>query len=54
MLYEVITGFVERIEIERLPGLLRVHLMLRQHNLLAPWTRIGVARGTYDQALYVV
>jgi hypothetical protein len=45
-------GFVERIEVERLPGLLRVHLMLRQHNLLAPWTRIGVARGTYDQALY--
>ncbi len=45
-------GFVDRIEVERLPGLLRVHLMLREHDVLAPWSRIGVARGTYDQAVY--
>ena len=45
-------GFVERIEIDQLPGLLRVHLFLRDHDLLAPWSRLNVARGQYDQGRY--
>ncbi|MEK6688539.1 MAG: TonB-dependent receptor plug domain-containing protein [Gemmatimonadota bacterium] len=45
-------GWVDRIEIEQLPGLLRVHLMFREQEVLAPWTRLSVARGTYEQARY--
>jgi hypothetical protein len=45
-------SMIDRIEIERLPGLLRVHLMLRNHNLLAPRTRISIGRGDFDQARY--
>lgn len=45
-------GWVDRIEIEQLPGLLRVHLMFREQDVLAPWTRLSVARGTFEQARY--
>lgn len=45
-------GLIDRIEIEPVPGLLRVHLMLRNHEVLAPRTRVVVARGTQDQARY--
>jgi len=45
-------SMLDRIEIEQLPGLLRVHLMLRSHDLLAPRTRVGIARGEFDQARY--
>lgn len=45
-------GWVDQIEIERLPGLLRVHLMFREQDVLAPWTRLAVGRGTYEQARY--
>ena len=45
-------GLIDRIELEPLPGLLRVHLMLRNHDVLAPRTRLVVARGTQDQARY--
>lgn len=45
-------GMIDRIEVETLPGLLRVHLLLRNHDLLSPRTRVGIARGNYDQARY--
>ena len=45
-------SLLDRIEIERLPGALRVNLMLRNHDLLAPRTRVGIARGEFDQARY--
>jgi hypothetical protein len=45
-------GLIDRIEIEPVPGQLRVHLMLRDHTVLAPRTRVVVARGTQDQARY--
>lgn len=45
-------SMLERIEIDRLPGMLRVNLMLRHHGLLAPRTRVGIARGDFDQARY--
>ena len=45
-------GLIDRIEIEPLPGLLRVHLMYRNHEVLAPRTRVAVAQGTQDQARY--
>lgn len=45
-------GLIDRIEIETLPGKLRVHLMLRNHEVLAPRTRVAVARGDFDQARY--
>jgi len=45
-------GLLDRIEIEQYPGLLRVHLFYRQHNVLAPRTRIAVGRGDFEQARY--
>lgn len=45
-------SLIERIEVERLPGLLRVHLMLRNHELLPPRTRVGIGRGNFEQARY--
>lgn len=45
-------GLIDRIEVERLPGLLRVHLYYRNHDLLSPRTRVAIARGNYDQARY--
>lgn len=45
-------GMLDRIEIETLPGLLRVHLTLRRHDLLAPRTRIAIGRGQFEQARY--
>jgi len=45
-------GFLERVEIEPLPGLLRVHMFLREHGVLAPWSKLTIARGQYDQGRY--
>lgn len=45
-------GFVERVEIEPLPGKVRVHLYLRDHGLLAPWSMLTVSRGQYEQGRY--
>ena len=45
-------GLLDRIEVEQYPGLLRVHLFYHQHNVLAPRTRIAVARGDFEQARY--
>jgi hypothetical protein len=44
--------FLDRIEIERWPGQLRVHLFTRRNNRLASRSRIGVARGDNDFARY--
>jgi hypothetical protein len=46
-------SFLDRVEVERLPGLLRVHLFTRRHDRLPPRTRIGVASGDLDIARYI-
>ena len=45
-------SFLDRIEVERWPGQLRVHLFTRGHDRLAPRSRIAVARGDNDFARY--
>jgi hypothetical protein len=45
-------SFLERIEVERWPGQLRVYLFTRRHDRLAPRSRIGIARGDNDFARY--
>jgi len=45
-------SFLDRIEVERWPGLLRVHLFTRRHDRLAPRSRIAIARGDGDFARY--
>ena len=45
-------SFLDRIEVERWPGLLRVHLFTRRHDRRAPRSRIGIARGDRDFARY--
>lgn len=45
-------SFLDRVEIERWPGLLRVYLFTRNHDRLAARTRVGFARGTNDFARY--
>jgi TonB-dependent receptor-like protein len=45
-------SFLERIEVERWPGQIRVYLFSRQHDLLAPRSRIAVARGDNNFARY--
>jgi len=44
------TSFLERVEVERWPGLLRVYLFTRRHDRVAPRTWIGIARGDRDHA----
>jgi hypothetical protein len=44
----------DRIEIERWPGLLRVHLFTRRHDRKSPGSRIGIASGDQQIARYVV
>jgi TonB-dependent Receptor Plug Domain len=46
------TSFLDRVEVERWPGLLRVHLFTRRQDRLAPRTRIAIARGDRDFARY--
>ncbi len=46
------TSFLDRVEVERWPGLLRVHLFTRRQDRLAPRSRIAVARGDRDFARY--
>ncbi len=43
---------LDRIEVERWPGLIRVHLFTRQHDRRAPRSRIAIARGDGDFARY--
>jgi hypothetical protein len=45
-------SFLDRIEVERWPGLLRIYLVTRQHDRLAPRSRIAIARGDGDYARY--
>lgn len=45
-------SLIDRIEVERWPGQLRVHLFTKRHDRLAPRSRIGVARGDNDYARY--
>jgi hypothetical protein len=45
-------SFLERVEVERWPGLLRVHLFTRRQDRLAPRTRLAIARGDRDFARY--
>ena len=45
--------FFDRVEIERLPGFLRVHLFSRRHDRLPPRTRVGVASGDFNIARYI-
>jgi hypothetical protein len=45
-------SFFDRLEIERIPGLVRVHLFTRRHDRLPPRTRVAVASGDFDIARY--
>jgi hypothetical protein len=45
-------SLLERIEVERWPGQLRVHLFTKRHDRLAPRSRIAVARGDESFARY--
>jgi hypothetical protein len=45
-------SLLDRVEVERWPGQLRVHLFTRRHDRLAPGSRIAVARGDEDFARY--
>ena len=38
-------SFLDRVEVERWPGLLRVHLFTRRQDRLAPRSRVAIARG---------
>jgi hypothetical protein len=44
--------FLDRIEVERWPGQLRVHLFTRRNDRLASRSRIGIARGDNNYARY--
>src|ERR671921_605532 len=44
--------FLDRIEVERWPGQLRVHLFTRRNDRLASRSRIAIARGDNDYARY--
>lgn len=46
-------SFFDRVEVERLPGQLRVHLFSRRHDRLPPRTRVGVASGDLQIARYL-
>jgi hypothetical protein len=45
-------SFLSRVEVERLPGLLRIHLFSRRHDRLTPRTRVAVSSGDFDIARY--
>ena len=45
-------SLLDRIEVERWPGQIRVHLFTRRHDRLAPGSRIAVATGDQDFARY--
>ena len=45
-------SFLDRVEVERWPGVLRVHLFTRRQDRLAPRSRVAIARGDDDFARY--
>ena len=45
-------SFLDRIEVERWPGQIRVYLFTRRHDRLAPRSRIAIARGDNNFARY--
>jgi TonB-dependent receptor-like protein len=45
-------SFLDRIEVERWPGIIRVALFTRRHDRLAPRSRLAVARGDRDFTRY--
>ena len=45
-------SFLDRVEVERWPGVLRVHLFTRRHDRQAPRSRVAIARGDRDFARY--
>ena len=45
-------SLIDRMEVERWPGQIRVYLFTRQHDRLAPRSRIAVARGDNNYARY--
>jgi hypothetical protein len=44
--------FLDRIEVERWPGQIKVHLFTKRNDRLAPRSAIGIARGEDDYARY--
>jgi hypothetical protein len=45
-------SFLDRIEIEKLPGHLRVYLFTHRHDRVVPYSRIGIASGDLQIARY--
>ncbi|HKT59502.1 MAG TPA: TonB-dependent receptor plug domain-containing protein [Gemmatimonadales bacterium] len=45
-------SFLDRVEVERWPGLIRVYLFTRRHDRVAPRSRVAIARGDRDFARY--
>ena len=45
-------SFIDRVEIERVPGLLRVYLFTHRHDRQVPYSRIGIATGDLQIARY--
>ena len=45
-------SFLDRIEVQRWPGLLRIELFTRKHDRVAPRSRIAIARGDHNFARY--
>jgi hypothetical protein len=45
-------SFYDRIEVDRLPGLLRVHLFTRRHDRMAPRSRVAITSGDLDISRY--
>jgi hypothetical protein len=45
-------SFYDRIEVDRLPGMLRVHLYTRRHDRLAARTRVAITSGDLDISRY--
>jgi hypothetical protein len=45
-------SFLSRVEVERMPGQLRVYLYTRRHDRLTPRTGVGVSSGDFQTARY--
>jgi hypothetical protein len=45
-------ALLERVDVERVPGAIRVHLFTRRHDLAAPLSRLAISSGDRDFARY--